>query len=95
MTDGDGGGEGGEAQGLNGARAEALGSDGEEEQDEGEEEGDEDDEAAQRRRREELGEEDEEEGAPLVAAGEVGANLRVWARRLERPPKGNLRVRAV
>lgn len=54
----------------------------------------EEDEEARRARRGELGEEDEED-APLVAEGEVGTKLRAWARTLERPPKGNLRVRSL
>lgn len=46
-----------------------------------------------RPRNEEFDEEDEDGGQPLVAADDVAANLKVWARTLQRPPKGNLKVR--
>lgn len=46
-----------------------------------------------RPRNEEFDEEDEDGGQPLVAADDVAINLKVWARTLQRPPKGNLKVR--
>jgi len=46
-----------------------------------------------RPRNEEFDEEDEDGGQPLVAADDVATNLKVWARTLQRPPKGNLKVR--
>eukprot|EP00624_Nannochloropsis_granulata_P002561 evm.model.NODE_22923_length_12612_cov_16.040596.4 len=46
-----------------------------------------------RHRNEEFDEEDEDGGQPLVAADDVATNLKVWARTLQRPPKGNLKVR--
>lgn len=45
-----------------------------------------------RPRNEEFDEEDEDSGQPLVAADDVATNLKVWARTLQRPPKGNLKV---
>ena len=55
-------------------------------------EGEEGDKSVAAARNEEFEEEDGETGQPLVAADEVADNLKVWARSLQRPPKGNLKV---
>jgi hypothetical protein len=70
-----------------GERLDAEGGEGEDGE-EGEEGG-----PTKRPRNEEFDEEDEDGGQPLVAADDVATNLKVWARTLQRPPKGNLKVR--